>query len=67
MLFTLLILIQLAAKAQEKEAWKAATQEKAQACKVKQEKTKAKAAECEHHQTQENICKLCFPPHNCCY
>jgi hypothetical protein len=48
----------LAAEAQEKMALKAAAEERANACKDKQAKTKAKAAERKRHQNQENIrCK----------
>jgi len=50
-----LISFVLAAKAQEKTAKNAAAEERACACKNKQVKTKAKAAEREHCQNQENI------------
>jgi hypothetical protein len=48
----------LAAKAQEKKALKAATEERAHACKDKQANTKAKVAERKCRQNQKNIhCK----------
>ena len=56
----MVISIQLAEQAQEKWAKQVAAQEKAQAHKDKQAKNKAKAAECEHRQNQENIRKLRF-------
>ena len=50
-----LISFLLAAEAQEKKAQKAAAEERARACKDKQIMAKAKAAESERRQNQENI------------
>ena len=56
--YHLLILIPIVLEAQKKKEQKAATDERARACKENQAKNQAKATERDRRQNQENIGKL---------